>query len=483
MRLNTEDYEHARQLRDPRFDGRFFVAVRTTGIYCRPVCPVRIPRKENVVLYTSAAEASEAGFRPCLRCRPESAPGTPAWCGSSATVDQALQLIQRSPADEFSVGGLAEQLGVGPRQLSRLFRKHLGVSPQAVVHTRRLHLAKKLIDETSLSLTDICFAAGFGSVRRFNSVMRGVYSKSPSALRAGRGKASEVDKMIEVSLHYRPPCDWQAMLEFLRRRAINGVEVVTDTRYSRSIAIGRERGWLTVRFEPERHRVMLSVMFPDLRKLGLIIERVRSIFDLNACSEDIDKHLGSDALLSPAVGRFPGTRVPGCWDGFEIAVRAIIGQQISVTAATTLLGRLARSLGESGPGPGPELLFPSPQHLVDAPMKGLGITRRRVEAIRELAAMTLDGELCFDGATDTAGFAQRLCTIKGIGEWTAQYIAMRALNDPNAFPHSDLILLRAAAQSNPLSPAELIERAVPWQPWRAYAVILLWRQAAIASIP
>ena len=491
--LDPEDFEEARQVRDPRFDGRFFVGVITTGIYCRPVCPVPIPRKENIQLYKSAAAAAAAGFRPCLRCRPEASPGTPAWSGSSWKVSRALQLIDQGFLNEASVRDLAGQLGIGCRQLSRLFQDHLGASPLAVARTRRLHFAKQLIDETKLKFSEVCFAAGFGSVRRFNAEFSNVYGCSPKQLRDKRRRQparKPTGSEFELSLSFRPPYDWSALLGYLAYRAIPGVEIVTENSYARTFEMDGEQGHAQALFSDNSNTVRLNICFSRTRHLQCIVDRFRSVLDLRADSNRIDSFLASDDLLRPRVEKFPGLRVPGCWSGFEVAVRAILGQQITVKAASTLAARLTARHGrlyqvKTGPGgltaggediEGLEYTFPEPQQLADADLSGLGIVGQRVEAVKTVASMLCEDQLRIDSSVETAEFVDTICTVKGIGEWTAQYIAMRALNDPNAFPHSDLILRRATARNGEiLSPKQLLYKAKPWQPWRAYAVMYLWR--------
>ncbi len=491
MLLNPDDFEQARQARDPHFDGRFFIGVLTTGIYCRPICPVRIPKKENIRVYSTAAAAAEAGFRPCLRCRPESSPGTPAWMGSSHTVSRALQLIARGALNEGSVETLAAQLGIGSRQLTRLFEQHLGVSPAAVANTQRLHFAKTLIDETTLSMGEICFAAGFSSVRRFNAVFQSVYGRAPLSLRRhremGTAQKAASGRGVQIRLTYRPPFDWRAMLAYLAMRAIPGVEHVTRDKYSRTIVLDGEAGEMTVRFSDENHSLLLTIHCAQTRSLYHIVERVRGMFDLKAVSTDIETFLAQDPHLRPIVAANPGIRVPVAWDGFEVAVRAIVGQQVSVKGATTLVSRFAKACGApyvSGADSQLSLIFPTPQAVKNASLSGLGLTTRRIEAIQNLAAVVCAGELRFDGSMVTEEFVERITRIPGIGPWTAQYIALRALNDPDAFPHSDLILLRAAAaDGETLTPKQLLIRAERWRPWRAYVVMLLWRHYAMQKIP
>lgn len=481
MQWHPEEFEQARLARDPHFDGRVFIGVLTTGIYCRPVCPARIPRRENIRLYASAAAAAEAGFRPCLRCRPESAPGTPAWLGTSHTVARALQLLAQGVLDEGGMPALARAVGVGERQLARLFQSHLGVSVLAVATTQRLQLAKKLIDETDLPMASVCFAAGFSSIRRFNAVFAEVYGRTPLSLRKGRPVPAGAAPPTQVTLRlqYRPPFDWAAMLAYLHSRAIPGVEWVTRDSYARSLVLDGELAFLQVQFLPETHQVLVHLHSPQIRSLAQVLERVRVMFDLKAVSADVDAHLATDPRLQPLVAAYPGTRVPVAWDGFEVAVRAILGQQVSVKAATTLVARLAAACGRPCVAPAGLPLthvFPEPAVLAEAPLNGLGITARRIAAIQTLARTVQAGELRFDGSMATAEFVTRIQQIPGIGPWTAQYIALRALNDADAFPHADLILLRAAAlPGETLDPAALLALAERWRPWRAYAVLLLWR--------
>ena len=494
-------YESARQARDPRYDGRFFVGVLTTGIYCRPICPVRIPKQENIQLYRSAAAAATAGFRPCLRCRPESSPGTPAWTGGSWKVTRALEMIERGFLDVSTPRALAAKLFIGERQLGRLFQQHLGAAPNEVAQTRRLHFAKKLIDETDLPFTTLCFAAGFGSVRRFNAVLKQTYGKSPRELRARRLTRTNLEKgskganesnesnaiavgAIVLTLSYRPPFDWTALLSFLAYRAIPGVEQVTESSYARSFRVINDagkvdaQGHFIAQFSTDANTVSLSVWIDNKAALQRVVERVRAILDLRADSEIIERTLASDPRLAKLVARYPGTRVPGCWSGFEVAIRAILGQQVTVKAASTLVSRVAMRHGEAYDcdQEGIDYFFPEAEAIAIADLEGMGIVRARVTAITDVARRIVAGELDIGPNASLEAFVCAFCEIKGIGEWTAHYVAMRALADPNAFPHSDLILLRAAAETGEtLTPRALKAKAEPWQPWRAYAVLFLWR--------
>lgn len=463
--------ERARQARDPRFDGRFFIGVRTTGVYCRPICPVRIPLAKNVDFYPSAAAAAEAGFRPCLRCRPEASPGTPAWNGSSTTVNRALRLIEAGALDAGSMDALATRLGVGTRHLSRLFQRHLGASPIAVAQTRRLHFAKKLIDETRLPLQDIALAAGFGSVRRFNAVFARTYGRSPGTLRK-TGKTSS-DAGLQLQLSYRPPYDWPLMLGFLGMRCIPGVEQTDTDCYRRSIRMGGQSGWYELR-AGQGHRLQLSLHHPDSSQLARAVNRIRQQFDLAADPLTINHSLARDELLKPLVNQRPGLRLPGAWDAFELGVRAILGQQVSVAAARTLAGRLAARYGSvtgQFPNGKPMVSFPNAEVLADQPLDGLGLTKKRTQTLQGFARAVARGDLDFDRLDEADSLKQALLKLPGIGPWTAEYIAMRALADPDAFPTADLGLLKATG----FKAATLQARAETWRPWRAYAALHLWQ--------
>jgi AraC family transcriptional regulator, regulatory protein of adaptative response / DNA-3-methyladenine glycosylase II len=474
MQLDPAICARARKTHDPRFDGRFFIGVLTTRIYCRPVCPVRSPKEENVRYFATAAAASEAGLRPCLRCRPESSPGTPAWLGTSATVSRALRLIGESALEDGGVENLAQRLGIGSRHLRRLFLEHLGASPIAVAQTRRLHFAKRLLDETNLPMNELALAAGFGSVRRFNDTFCKTYSRTPTQLRrfarrTGRSPQNE----YRFVLRYRPPFDWNALLAFLEPRATPGVESVVGGKYQRTIALNGHSGFLEVSHDNRAGALEVQIRFPEPRWLFLIIERVRRMFDLNADPEQIASHLRGDPMLAARLARRPGLRVPGCWDGFELAVRAILGQQVTVKGATTLAGRLVRAYGTAlPPGDGLTHLFPSADALASADFATVGLPRARAESIRALASAVRDGEITFSNSVDLDDFERRLCALPGIGAWTAHYIAMRALGEPDAFPAADLGLLRATSMKDV---RRLRERAEKWRPWRAYAAMYLWQ--------
>jgi AraC family transcriptional regulator, regulatory protein of adaptative response / DNA-3-methyladenine glycosylase II len=484
MDMNRIACYRAISTRDARFDGRLFVGVKTTGIYCRPICPARTPKFENVSFFASAAAAQESGFRPCLRCRPEISPELAFWRGTSNTVSRALALIEAGGLDDDDVEGLANRLGVGARQLRRLFHRHLGASPVTVAQTRRVLLAKQLIHETSLPMAEVALAAGFNSVRRFNETFRELFARSPVTLRRGRDKGKREAGTLSVHLAYRPPYDWDAMLSFLARRAIPGVELVSRGSYKRSIAFGDKSGVVTV-VPADKNRVDVTVRFPDMAALPQIIARVRRVFDLAADPDAIGAHLSLDPILAPLVVARPGLRVPGAWDGFELAVRAIFGQQITVLAATKLLGRLVQQYGAPLPaamreGEGLSHLFPSPARIAGAEIAALGMPAARAMAVSSLAqAISADPAIFGRGASLDEAIA-KLRSLPGIGEWTAQYIAMRELREPDAFPAADIGLLRAmaGADGRRLSPAQLLSRAERWRPWRAYAALHLWAAGA-----
>lgn len=479
MQLDHRTCSRARLTRDARFDGRIFIAVLTTGIYCRPICPAPHCRERNVRYFASAAAAAEAGFRPCLRCRPECSPGTPAWMGTSATVSRALRLISESPMEDGGVDALAKRLGIGSRHLRRLFLQHLGAPPLKVVQTRRLHFVKKLIDETSLPMHQVALAGGFGSIRRFNAAIRKTYDRTPTQIRTlARNLKTEPENEYVFRLHFRSPFDWDGMLDFLAPRAIPGVEVVKADSYRRTISLNGLHGCIEVSLGKPSGCLSVRICFPDPRWLFLIVERVRRMFDLNADPSEIAAHLAKDPLLAKQVSMRPGLHVPGCWDGFELAVRAVLGQQVTVKSASTLAGRLVQQYGQEygtavDARNGLTHLFPSPKILTVSNLASLGVPASRAATIRTLARAVLDGDISFTGVGDVGAFLIRFQKLPGIGDWTARYVAMRAFGDPDAFPSSDLGLLHASSLRNP---SDLEKRSRVWRPWRAYAALYLWQK-------
>ena len=481
-------YERARLARDARFDGQFFIGVRTTGIYCRPICPANSPKPENVTFFVSAAAAGEAGFRPCLRCRPETAPGSPAWSGTSTTVRRGLRLIEQGALDSGNIETLADRLGVTSRHLRRLFSQHLGASPLAVAHTQRLHFAKRLIDDTRLPMQDVAVAAGYGSVRRFNDAFRKSYGRSPRELRrAGGGDVEPVSARLSVRLPYRQPFDWRQLLGFFRHRTIPGVESVDGDVYRRSVCIDGRHGLIEMRSAEKPGFLVLSLAGVKTAAMFEVVQRMRDVFDLDAPVAEISKVLRRDEVLRAGLRKSRGVRVPGAWDGFELAIRAILGQQVSVAAATTLAGRIAARYGEpleladDVPRQTVHTVFPTPQKLARARFNRIGLIGARAETIRALSKHVAAGHISFDPSQDVDEFCERMCAIKGIGNWTAQYVAMRALKHPDAFPSSDLGLLKGIDPANRWKPKALETRAERWRPWRAYAALLLWQSAAEAD--
>jgi AraC family transcriptional regulator, regulatory protein of adaptative response / DNA-3-methyladenine glycosylase II len=474
MALDWQACSRARLSRDARFDGKFFIGVVGSGVYCRSICPAPTAKEKNVRYFPTAAAAAEAGFRPCLRCRPESSPGTPAWLGTSNTVSRALRLIGETGLEDGGVELLAEHLGVGSRHLRRLFLRHLGATPIAVAQTRRLHFAKKLIDETTLPMSQIALAAGFGCVRRFNAGIRKVYHRTPTQIRhLSRQKDTQPGNQYLFRLHFRPPYHWDGMLQFLAARATPGVEAVEDGTYRRTISFNGRDGYFEVSLDESRPALVVRIEFGDPQSLFFIIERIRAMFDLTADWSAIVQNLKTDPALAERVKLHPGLRVPGCWNGFELAVRAILGQQITVKGATALAGKLVSRFGKpSSSAQGLTHIFPKPEVLADAKLANIGMPVARAETISALARAVCSAKIKFEGVVHTDAFMDSLCEIPGIGKWTAQYIAMRALGEPDAFPSSDLGLLHAMGLTNA---RDLELRAENWRPWRAYAAMYLWQ--------
>jgi len=479
--IDADTCFRAYETRDERFDGRFFVAVKTTGIFCRPVCPARTPKRQNVEFHASAAAAFAAGFRPCLRCRPERAPrGIGAATPGAALVARALTAIDAGALDEGSLDRLASWIGVSTRHLRRLFETHLGVAPLAVAQARRLMFARQLIEETVLPLTEVAFAAGFASVRRFNSAISAAYRATPGSLRRPMVSAPSVASVgALVSLRLGPlAVDGFAVLTaFYRARAFGGVETVAPGRYARTLSLGAHSGSFEVCHNG--HDLTLASAFPDHSRLPLIVARVKRMFDLGAPLAAITSHLACDPLLRPALAS-GAPRVPCAWDPYELALRAVLGQQVSVAAATTLAARLVERFGiavDTG-GSALRLLFPPPAAIAAAAVEdltGLGIVRSRAACLITLArhiAGLADWRQSYAGLD---AFAADLTALPGIGPWTAQYVAMRGFGDPDAFPAADLGLLRAARSLGLAHTArELQQHAERWRPWRAYAAQTLW---------
>ncbi|WP_435839139.1 AlkA N-terminal domain-containing protein [Streptodolium elevatio] len=481
--------------RDARFDGSFYTAVSSTGIYCRPSCPARTPKPENVSFFTTAAAAQAAGFRACKRCRPEASPGSPDWDIRADLVGRALRLIADGVVDEGGVGTLARRLAVSERHLHRQMVGEVGTGPLALARMRRAQTARMLIEATDLPITQIAFAAGYSSVRQFNDSMAEAFGCAPTELRrrhrpAGPGADGEGD--IVLRLQHRRPFSHDPLLDFLADRAIGGVEeVVTNDRgregagdggagarsYRRSLRLPRRTGIMTVTPHPDAGYATLRLRLEDLRDLTAAVQRTRRLFDLDADPQGVDDVLGADPLIGPLVAKNPGLRVPGHVDGFELAVRAVLGQQVTVKGARTLAERLVRKLGCPLAAPDGTLthMFPSAEQVAGDDLSGIGLTGSRTRALRALASAVADGGVVLDPGADRADTERALLALPGIGPWTASYIAMRALGDPDAIPLTDLGVRHALRDLGADDTAAAVaERAEGWRPWRAYAAMHLW---------
>ncbi len=460
--------------RDARFDGLFFVAVKTTGIYCRPICPAPTPKVQNVCFFASAAAATAAGFRPCLRCRPELAPQAPH--AAEDTVDRALAMIESGVLATQSVEQLANTLGCTPRHLHRLFLKKVGVGPLRVHETRRLLLAKQLLTETRMPVTQVAFAAGFASLRRFNDAFRSGCSFSPSALR--KRQRLPLHQPMVLRLTYRPPFDFAATLRFLAARALPGIEVIDDVKYQRIVGTASSPAQLTVSHCLRRPELLLHVSGIEPRQLSDIVNSVRRVFDLNADCNAIDAVLKKVAVLKGTRTPHSGLRIPGGWSGFEVAIRAIVGQQVSVAGAGTLLRRIVETYGQLRPDAplGLQRVFPSVEVLAEASFAGIGLTTSRAKTIRTLAAAVREGRIHFGPGQRLADFVEGMTQLQGIGPWTAHYVALRGLSHPDAFPAGDLVLRRALSRATPCSQSQAEAQVEHARPFRAYVAINLWHQ-------
>lgn len=498
MTLDNNSCYRALTARDPRFDGVFFVGVTSTGIYCRPVCRARTPRRTNCRFFSNAAAAERMGFRPCLRCRPELAPGASQIEATTALAEQAARRIAAGALNEGSVDELARELAVTSRHLRRSVQQHLGVSPIELATTHRLLLAKRLLHETTLPVTQVAFASGFESARRFNDAFKRRYRLAPGQLRRdARTDAGEVaspsdsdslgGEMVTLTLEYRAPLDWNALVGFLAKRAAPGVERVDGTRYSRTLHLSGHTGHFSVEPSPNdgRQTTLAASISPSLVPVLMpLLARIRDLFDLDANPDAIAAHLIRGGLPSDAE-TIAATRIPGSVDPFELTVRAILGQQVSVAGATTLMGRFVRTFGESYRDGGALFTHLAPTatrvaRAAPSELASLGIPATRAEALRRLAVEVSSGNLSLapGGGGDVRRTMDALVALPGIGEWTANYVAMRALRWPDAFPAGDLVLRKAAGD---MTPAALIKRAELWRPWRAYAAMALWRSYGSVS--
>ncbi|HSI65264.1 MAG TPA: AlkA N-terminal domain-containing protein [Candidatus Saccharimonadia bacterium] len=466
---------------DPRFDGVFYVGVTSTGIYCRPICPVKTPQEKNCVFFESAEAAEKASFRPCLRCRPELAPGHAPVDNAHRIAHQISHRIDEGLLDDGAgLEEIAEQFEISSRQLRRIVQKELGVSPIELLQTRRLLLAKQLLTETTLPVTEIAFASGFSSLRRFNDAFSTQYRMPPTRLRK---EATEDNAKIDAAgtstlqLSYRPPFDWEGILEFLKARMIKDVELVTADSYARTVRLGKHTGWIKITHAPAKHALMVEFTHTLTPVLPALLGRLRNLFDLTARPDLIAAHLMQDKTLKKFVSKNPGLRVPGAFDGFEMVVRAILGQQITVKAATTISCRFADAFGEKIETPFPELSRLSPlasrvaRASIDDVAK-LGIVSARSACIIALAQAFHSGSIKLEAGANPEAAIKQLVALPGIGPWTAHYIAMRALRWPDAFPKEDIVVRNNLGG---VSAKQAEEMSQPWRPWRSYAVMHVWR--------
>jgi len=476
MTLDSGICYRALKARDARFDGRFFVAVSSTRIYCRPICTVRPPKRENCRFFASAAAAEAGGYRPCLRCRPELAPGNASVDATTRLAQAAATMLEDRTADDEGLESVAARLGVTDRHLRRAFGAEFGVSPVEFAQTQRLLLAKRLLTDTALPVTEVAFASGFRSVRRFNALFRQRYRLRPSGLRVQRAAAGA--DTLDFELSFRPPFDWPAVSAFLGARAIAGVEALEDGCYRRTARIesdGKEQaGWIAVGLSRRKPTLRVSVSASLVKVLPPVLSRVKALMDLACNPAEVAQALG--ALARP----HPGLRVPGAFDGFEVAVRAILGQQVTVAGARTLAGRFAAQLGDPIETPFAALttLFPTARRVADVPagkIAQIGMPLARARTIVALARAVADSRLALVPNADVEATLETLRALPGIGEWTAQYIAMRALSWPDAFPHTDLGVMKALGET---AAKRVLEAGEAWRPWRAYAVMHLWQSLA-----
>jgi AraC family transcriptional regulator of adaptative response / DNA-3-methyladenine glycosylase II len=475
----VEDFESCYRLsnsRDPRYDGAFFIAATSTRLYCRPSCPARLPKRANVRFYPTAAAAQSAGFRACKRCRPDAAPGSPEWNWRADRVARAMRLIADGTVDREGVPGLATRLGFSERHLRRLLAEQVGAGPVALARAQRANTARLLIESTAMPFADVAFAAGFHSVRQFNDTIRDVYASTPRALRHRSSRAvPRPPGIVELRLSCREPFDGAALLRFLEARAVPGLEDVTGGTYRRALSLAHGSG--VVELTPDARSVRCLLRLDDLRDLAAAVARCRRLLDLDADPLAIAEALGSDAVIGHLVRARPGLRVPGCVDGAELALRAVLGQKVSLRAARKQTARLVETFGTPLEQPLGTVthLFPAAAVLADADPRTLAGLALRTEALQALASRLADGKLRIDAGSDPTEALSGLLAIRGIGPWTAGYVAMRGFHDPDAFPDGDGRVRRALkALGRPDDPGSVAVMQQRWRPWRAYAALQLW---------
>lgn len=483
MLVGTEDAFRAVASRDARFDGCFIHAVRSTGIYCRPSCPARTPKRINSMFFPTAAAAQAAGFRACRRCLPDAVPGSPEWNLRADLAGRAMRLITDGVVDRCGVRGLADQLGYSERHLTRVLTAELGAGPLGLARAHRAHSARILIETTAISFSDVAFAAGFSSLRQFNDTMREVFGATPTEMRSRVQRRDDTPSgagTVQLRLPFRAPCDAFGVLRFLSQRALEGLEEAGPDHYTRSLRLAYGTGVATLR--PQEKYVACTLQLTDLRDLGSAVTRLRRLLDLDADPIAVREVLGADPLLRTSIARAPGVRVPGSVDGLEILIRAVIGQQISVAAARKTTERLAAELGEPLPHPHGSVttLFPTAEVIAERAMEALPGPRRRAETVRDVASAVAEGRLALHPGRDEAELRHELEQIRGIGPWTSSYVAMRVLGSPDVLLIGDLALRRGAeALGLSEDPTVIQEHARRWSPWNSYAGVLLW-QAAVA---
>jgi AraC family transcriptional regulator, regulatory protein of adaptative response / DNA-3-methyladenine glycosylase II len=480
--LDDEACYAAMAAHDTRFDGRFFCGVSSTGIYCRPVCRVKVPKKENCTFFMNAAAAEAAGYRPCLRCRPEAAPGLAPVDSTARLARAAAQLIEEGGSPSRTIPEAARILGITDRHLRRVFFAEYGVPPVRYLETHRLLLAKSLLSDTQLTVTDAAMAAGFGSIRRFNDAFKKHYRLTPSSLRKEKRSHGDKDRGITLSLGHRPPFAWESLMSFLAARAVPGVESVVDSTYRRTAAIEKggtvHCGWISVENDARRNALSVTLAPGLLPVLSQALARIRLLFDVNCSPAQISEKLAAMSEIAPDI-YVPGIRLPGCFDPFDISVQAILGQQVTVKAARTVAGRLAATFGKRSETPfeGLSLVFPRAEEICRLPgpiedrLGPLGITSAKARSISALATALTTGVITLSYGTDPSDVMKRLATLPGFGPWTVQYVAMRALGWPDAFPHTDYGVRKALGNR---TPQEIADQSLLWSPWRSYATILLW---------
>jgi AraC family transcriptional regulator of adaptative response / DNA-3-methyladenine glycosylase II len=486
MHLDLESCYRAVKSRDRRFDGVFYTAVRTTGIYCRPSCPARTPAFHNVTFHPTAAAAQAAGYRACKRCLPDATPGSPDWDVAADVAGRAMRLIADGVVDREGVEGVARRIGYTPRHLSRILTQELGAGPLALARAKRAQTARVLLETTDLGAADIAFAAGFSSVRQFNDTIREVYDATPTRLRGGRGGGGP-GGTLQLRLAVRTPFAGRSLLAFLAPRCVAGVEVATDTTYARTLRLPHGTGTVELRLEDHLETgptafVPATFRLSDLRDLSAAVERVRRLLDADCDPVAIGDAFAGDPMLGPLVRATPGLRVPGQVDGDEIAVRAVIGQQVTVAAARTAAGRLTEQYGEllEEPGGGLTHLFPTAARIAALAPESLPMPRARGGALVAVCRALSDGDLSLDRGADRDDVRRRLLEIPGIGPWTTDYIALRALGHPDVFLPTD-IGIRDALRGLGHDPAAAVELAEGWRPWRSYAQLHLWQTLSTTS--